>query len=109
MAIEATPMEVWIEWRTRPRAAVVVPYVRAQDKASIDYQVFIRREGSAESTQVRQTGDAHLQGHIPRPLGEVLISREPGDKCTVFVRIAERLERGEAKPVERNFDCPLAR
>jgi hypothetical protein len=109
MAIEATPIEVWIEWRTRPRAAMVVPYVRAQDRALIEYQVHIRRQGASESTQVRQTGDAQLQSNIARALGEVLISREPGDQCTVFVRIAERLERGEAKPIERNFDCPLVR
>jgi hypothetical protein len=107
MAIEAIPVEVWIEWRSRPRAAVVVPYVRGQEKALIDYQVLIRRKGSSGATQIQQTGDAELQPSLAKPLGELLISRDPGDSCTVFVRIAERTP-GQ-KPIERNFDCPLVR
>jgi hypothetical protein len=109
MALDATPVEVWIEWRQRPRAAVVVPYVRAQERSQVDYQFFIRRQGASGSTEVQQSGDAELLPHVPRLLGEVLISRDPGDKCSVYVRIVERVERGQAKPVERNFDCPLAR
>jgi hypothetical protein len=109
MAIEATPIEVWIEWRTRPRAAVVVPYVRAQNKALIDYQLLIRRQGSSGATEIQQTGDAQLQPSIAKPLGELLINREPGDSCTVLVKIGERGRPGQAKPIERNFDCPLVR
>jgi transcription elongation GreA/GreB family factor len=109
MAIDATPMEVWIEWRTRPRAAVVVPYVRGQDKALIDYQVLIRRQGTSGSTEIQQTGDAQLEPSIAKPLGELLISREPGDSCTVYVKIGERGRPGQAKPLERNFNCPLVR
>jgi transcription elongation GreA/GreB family factor len=106
MAAEATPIEVWLEWRQRPRAAVVMPYVRAQDKALVDYHVLIKRKGASGSVQVEQTGDAQLQPSLAKPLGEVLISREPGDTCTVFVRVTER---GQGAPVERNFNCPLAR
>jgi hypothetical protein len=107
MAIEATPIEVWIEWRTRPRAAVVVPYVRTPSKGVIDYQVLVRRQGQSGSTEIQQTGDTELQPSLAKPLGELLISREPGDSCTVFVKIGER--RQGQKPLERNFDCPLVR
>jgi hypothetical protein len=106
MAIEATPIEVWLEWRQRPRAAVVVPYVRAQDKALIDYRVFIKRRGASGSTQIEQTGDALLQPQLAKSLGEVLISRDPADTCTVLISVTER---GQAQGIERNFDCPLAR
>jgi hypothetical protein len=106
MAAEATPIEVWLEWRQRPRAAVVVPYVRSQDKALVDYHVLIKRQGASGSAQIEQTGDAQLQPSLAKPLGEVLISREPGDTCTVFVRVTER---AQGTNVERNFNCPLAR
>jgi len=106
MAAEATPIEVWLEWRQRPRAAVVVPYVRAQDQALVDYQVLIKRRGASGSVQIEQSGDAQLQPQLAKSLGELLISRDPGDTCTVFVRVTER---GQGKPVERNFNCPLAR
>lgn len=107
MAIDATPYEVWIEWRTRPRAAVVVPYVRAQSKGLLEYQVIIRREGSSGFTEIQQTGDVQLQPSIPKSLGELLISRDPGDTCTVQVRLGDR---DKPKPaLERSFDCPLVR
>lgn len=106
MDVAATPIEIWLEWRVRPRAAVVVPYVRTQDRTQVDYVVVIKRRDAAESAQIEQTGDALLQPQLARSLGELGIRRERGDTCTVFVRVAPR---GQSKPIERNFDCPLAR
>lgn len=106
MSTEATPIEVWLEWRQRPRAAVVVPYARAQEQTVIDYRVFIQRQGASGAAQIQQSGDVVLQPHLAKALGEVLISRDPGDTCSVSVSVTER---GQKKPTERNFDCPLAR
>jgi hypothetical protein len=108
MAIEATPIEVWVEWRQRPSAAVVVPYVRATEPALIDYELRITRKGRSGSLQVHQTGDTGVQAQIPRALGEVLIQRDPGDECTVYIRLQAR-RSPPAKPLEHNFACPLAR
>jgi len=108
MSLDATPIELWIEWRQRPRAAVVVPYVRAADDALIDYEVQIGRKGGSGAVEVRQSGDTRLQADVPRALGEVLIEREPGDTCTVFLRIKPR-GTPPPKPVERSFACPRAR
>jgi hypothetical protein len=47
-----------------------------------------------------------LQPHLAKALGEAHISRDPGDTCSVSLSVTER---GQKKPIERNFDCPLAR
>jgi hypothetical protein len=105
MAAEATPIEVWLEWRQRPTAAVVVPYVRTEEQSVIDYEVRIKRSGASGSAQIQQTGDAQLQPRIARSLAELRVERERGDVCTVFVRVKPR----EGTPVERNFGCPALR
>jgi hypothetical protein len=106
MDVGATPIEVWLEWRDRPRAAVVAPYVRARDGARVDYVVLIERRDATESARIEQSGDTLLQPRLAQSLGEVRIRRALGDRCSVFVRVAPR---GEGEPIERRFDCPLVR
>lgn len=106
MGAEATPIEVWLEWRQRPRAAVVMPYVRAHEQKRIDYRLVIKRQGKAGATHIQHSGDLVLQPHLAKALGELRVNRDPGDTCTVWVSVSER---GEEKAVERSAECPPAR
>jgi hypothetical protein len=95
--LEATPIEVWLDWQ-QSQPAIVVPYARAPFDATVAYRVTLTRTGS----RVVQRGQVRLESGVAAPISRIAVSRTPQDACSVEVSLEP--EGGPA--LLRAFDCP---
>lgn len=94
-------IQVWLE--TLPgMPTAVVAYAKTDRGAQMTYHIEMVNRGQGSMSRVSQVGTVRAEAGQKTELGDVGVSSQRGDECTVAVSIRE----GDQDRGTFRFDCP---
>ncbi|HZW20245.1 curli-like amyloid fiber formation chaperone CsgH [Noviherbaspirillum sp.] len=96
-------LQVWLATQERSaQPALVVPYVRTDKDAHLNYSMEVVKRGAAGSSRIRQGGSINAIAGTPTALAQVAVDVKPDDACYIEVM----LRYAGAMHGPYRFDCP---
>jgi hypothetical protein len=100
--MDSGDIDLWLDWQTQSRPAIIVPYVKAPEATALRYRVVLKKVARSGRAQIVQGGSVALDAGVPKALSRMAVDRAAGDACTIEVVIVEPAAYARSQ----SFDCP---
>jgi Thin aggregative fimbriae synthesis protein len=94
-------VQVWFEVDTNQGATLVVPYVKSEREARLQYELKMLSSGRMGTSRISQGGVVSVPAQQPKAVSSVQVTPQAGGRCELDLILRERGEQVG----EYFFDC----
>ncbi len=94
-------IHVWFDVDTNQNSSYVVPYVRSERDARLQYDLKILNSGKAGTSSISQGGAISVSTGQPKAISSVRVTPQTGGHCEVDLTLRE----GDEQVGQYTFDC----